>query len=140
MKLRRILGLGSRHFGLLVYCFGLVLTLRLALTFSSYKAIAGHIRLRHDAFGEERSPYLIAWAVKHTARLVPMAHCLTQALAVQYLLAKQGTLSLVRVGIAEKPDGKVEAHAWVLKDGQIVIGGSESRISGFKSLIDLRPM
>ena len=139
MKFRRILGLSSRHFSLLVYCLVLVLIIRIALTFSSYRSIAGHIRLRHPANVKQRPPYLIGWAVKHSSRLVPAAHCLTQALAVQYLLARQGTQSLIRVGIAEKDDGKIEAHAWVLNDDQIVIGGSESRLSGFSSLVDLRP-
>jgi hypothetical protein len=64
----------------------------------------------------------VAWAVKSAARVVPRATCLAQALAMQRMLAKRGYPSKMEVGVAKNQKG-LEAHAWLVCDGEVAIGG-----------------
>jgi hypothetical protein len=66
----------------------------------------------------------LVWAVKVTSRYVPGATCLTQALALQALLAQAGHESRVEIGVAKNAN-QLEAHAWVICRNHIVIGGPE---------------
>lgn len=70
-------------------------------------------------------PGRIAWAVRVAARAVPGSACLAQALAVQRMLAVRGRSSELELGVA-KEGGSFGAHAWLVCDGQIVIGGEEA--------------
>jgi hypothetical protein len=63
-----------------------------------------------------------AWAVKAVSRYVPVTTCLTQALALHSLLAASGRKSRIEIGVS-KDDGRFEAHAWVVCNDQILIGG-----------------
>jgi len=83
-----------------------------------------------------RRAWECAHAVSRAARLVPRASCLTQALALQRLLARRGLESSLFLGVdrAGKPSGAAralskgfEAHAWVEWRGRILIGGDISR-------------
>jgi hypothetical protein len=67
----------------------------------------------------------VAWAVEGVSRYVPMATCLTQALATQVLLGRLGHTTSLRIGVARNAAGQFEAHAWVECEGRIVIGGLE---------------
>lgn len=66
----------------------------------------------------------IGWAVRAVGRRVPRASCLTQALAVQVLLARRGYSSHLRIGVAREPDGTFAAHAWVEINGGVLVGGT----------------
>jgi hypothetical protein len=68
----------------------------------------------------------LVWAVKIVSRYVPVATCLTQALALQWLLMRSGHASRVCLGARKDPEGKFEAHAWVECEGRVVIGGAEA--------------
>ena len=70
-----------------------------------------------------REPEALAWAVRAAARRVPRASCLTQALALDTLLTEADLDGIVRIGVARRPDGSFEAHAWVEHDGRVLIGG-----------------
>jgi len=94
-----------------------------------------------DEMGEpdvkaRREAWECAHAVSRAARLVPRASCLTQALALQRLLARRGLESSLFLGVdrAGKPSRtarpralRFEAHAWVEWRGRILIGGDISR-------------
>ena len=71
----------------------------------------------------DHEPADLAWAVRAAARRVPKAACLTQALALESLLADAGIRAEVRIGVARRADGSFEAHAWLEHDGRILIGG-----------------
>jgi hypothetical protein len=76
-----------------------------------------------SVYSQER----IVWAVQVVGtRLLGDKPCLTQALAVQMLFKRRGVNSKLHIGIRKDTERKVLAHAWVEKDGQIVIGGEES--------------
>jgi hypothetical protein len=68
------------------------------------------------------TPERLAWAVRTASRPVPGASCLTQSLALQFLLARSGRSSSVRIGVA-RPAGRFAAHAWVECGGQLLLDG-----------------
>jgi hypothetical protein len=67
----------------------------------------------------------LAWAVEVASRRMPRATCLCRALALQRLLAKNGHDSELRIGV-EKDNGRFGAHAWLIHDGQVLIGALQS--------------
>ena len=68
----------------------------------------------------------LVWAVTVASRRVPRASCLTQALALQSLLLREGHDATLRLGVAKTAAGELEAHAWLEHDGRTVIGGPQS--------------
>ncbi|MCE7066847.1 lasso peptide biosynthesis B2 protein [Dyadobacter sp. CY326] len=65
---------------------------------------------------------LTVWAVDTAANLLPMdLLCLPRALATKYLLRKVPALTL-EIGIEVNPAKQFEAHAWVERNGSIIIG------------------
>jgi hypothetical protein len=118
----------------LARCLAVVGAVRLALTLSSYNRVRGlvtRLDARRDA--DVSDLRRIAWGVAAAARLVPGASCLTQALAGQYLLARQGNASKISIGIEKGTGSELRAHAWLMSGNHIVLGGS---INGFTHLVD----
>ena len=77
----------------------------------------------------------VLWAVAAVnRRLDPARPCLTQALAARYLLSRGGVPSVLQIGVA-RDEGELQAHAWLERDGVVIIGGEQSparyrRLSG----------
>jgi Transglutaminase-like superfamily len=62
-------------------------------------------------------------AVTIAARNVPWnAMCLPQALAAKAMLARRGCGSALHLGATFDSNGKLIAHAWLVADGQVVVG------------------
>jgi hypothetical protein len=80
-------------------------------------------RPRSDAPRGRLAHQDLSWAVAAASRRVPRATCLTQALALQTLFAREGYESDLHIGVARTGEGRLEAHAWLESEGQIVIGG-----------------
>jgi hypothetical protein len=79
----------------------------------------------------------ITWSVQVAARLVPWrADCLVQAVAVQNWLRRIGVRSHLNIGVRKDPVSGFEAHAWVMQESVLVIGGD---VSGFTPLISPDP-
>lgn len=111
---------------------------RMALSFSSYRAIEKRIakpRTPKPGVGPGR----IAWAVRNMAPVVPGATCLTQALTAQHLMAKAGFASKIRIGVAKDEAGKVTAHAWLVHEDKVVIGGADHDLAKYAAIADLAP-
>src|SRR5204863_897849 len=70
-----------------------------------------------------RSPESVAWAVRVAGERVG-ATCLTQALAVQFLLSRSGCPSDLRIGVTREDDGRFFAQAWVAVVRQSIICGA----------------
>ncbi|WP_246680279.1 lasso peptide biosynthesis B2 protein [Mesorhizobium sp. B2-8-9] len=120
----------------LARCLMVVSVVRLALTLSSYnrvRSLVTGMHARRDASVADLRR--VAWGVAAAARLVPGASCLTQALAGQYLLARQGSASKISIGIERGTGSELKAHAWLMSGNHIVLGGS---IKGFAHLVDHR--
>lgn len=67
----------------------------------------------------------IVWAVRTAARVTPGASCLAAALTLQRLLSAEGHGCELHIGVARRGTG-LAAHAWVVRDAEILIGGEES--------------
>lgn len=130
----RLRSLSGPEMLFLAHCLTVLVTMRLGLIFSSYnrvRALVTRLDARNPpSVGDLRR---VAWGVAAMARLVPGASCLTQALAGQYLLARQGSTSKIRIGIERDTGKELKAHAWLVSGNHIVLGGS---ISGFAHLVD----
>ena len=67
------------------------------------------------------APGRLAWAVETTARSIPKASCLTQALAAQVMLERAGEHPELKIGVATDT-GDFEAHAWLELHGRPLVG------------------
>lgn len=65
----------------------------------------------------------IARAIQIASWIVPGATCLPGALAAQFLLIQCTYPTNLQIGVARNKYGKLEAHAWVTTEKNIVIGG-----------------
>ncbi|SFN69856.1 Transglutaminase-like superfamily protein [Mesorhizobium sp. NFR06] len=130
----RLRSLSGREMLFLARCLTVVSVVRLALTVSSYNRIRDLVT-RLDASRDASIAELrrVAWGVAAAARLVPGASCLTQALAGQYLLARQGSASKISIGVERGTGSELKAHAWLMSGNHIVLGGS---LNGFTHLVD----
>ena len=104
--------------------FVLVAIVRLALWTMPFRAVRKLMAKRPAT-----SPKLatipvkrLVWGVQVAARRIPAASCLTQALALQYLLARAGHRAEFHIGVAKDPVRGFQSHAWVEYSGQILIG------------------
>jgi hypothetical protein len=68
------------------------------------------------------SVYKVVWAVSAAARRVPRATCLTQALATQIMLGRRGHRTSLQLGIMKSQAGKLDGHAWLERNGKVLIG------------------
>lgn len=84
-----------------------------------------------DEAGDERDLRLcreMVFAITATARRVPWrSDCLVQALAGQNWLRRSGIASEIVVGTAQSDPGGFEAHAWLARDGEVLLGGEIAR-------------
>lgn len=78
-----------------------------------------------------------AWAVARTARIVPGATCLTQALAAALFLRLLGHPSEVVIGVCRGGGNAFQAHAWLCHGGRVLMGGPADRIDGFSVIARL---
>lgn len=87
----------------------------------------------HFLASNRASANRIAWGVRASSHYVPKATCLPQALAAQYLLARSAYPADLQIGVTRDKNGKLEAHAWVISENQIIIG-NVSNVDQFVSL------
>lgn len=75
----------------------------------------------------------VAWAVSAAGRRVPGGrHCLAQALTAYVLLGRHGPAARVRLGVSRDGPRGFGAHAWVEREGRVLVGGPD--ISHFAPL------
>jgi len=104
--------------------------MRLALSLLDFSSLMRLLERLHHSRSEvlATDPLLvekIAWAVQAAARHVPRATCLTQALAAQTWLKRRGFPADLHIGVARDSRKQFQAHAWVVSDGKVIIGGAE---------------
>ncbi|MBN2303393.1 MAG: lasso peptide biosynthesis B2 protein [Anaerolineae bacterium] len=65
----------------------------------------------------------VIWAIRAASHYVPRATCLPQALATQVMLGRRGYSTQLCIGFMQDNDtGRLKGHAWVERQGQILIG------------------
>ncbi len=75
----------------------------------------------------------LVWAVRVVSHYLPGTTCLTQALAAQALLTHSGFPSQMEIGVAKDELHRFHAHAWVICQGQVVLGGRD--VERYNSLV-----
>jgi Transglutaminase-like superfamily len=136
--LARFLKLGWRDRLFLARCVFTVASVRLGLSLFSYTtlrrwlATAAASQAASDDVAQR-----IAWGVVNAARIVPGATCLSQAFAAQLMLARAGYRSQMRIGVAKDERGQFIAHAWLISNDRVVVGGSSEDLQRYVSLTDL---
>jgi hypothetical protein len=89
----------------------------------------------HGATASNEYGRRVIWAVGAVARrLLPERPCLTQALVAQRLLRRGGIESEMHIGVTRGPSGGLLAHAWLEREGRVLIGGQD----GFDRYVPLR--
>jgi hypothetical protein len=69
----------------------------------------------------------VLWATTAVARRLPARrNCLVEALVAHTLLSRRGHEASVHFGAALTPDRGLEAHAWVEREGRVIVGASET--------------
>jgi hypothetical protein len=78
--------------------------------------------------GASRSAPAVGWAVRRVADRLPFeAKCLPRALAAHWMLRRRGGASRVVFGVRRTaPERRPEYHAWLVMDGETVIGGRQA--------------
>jgi hypothetical protein len=124
---RRLVALPAAERQRLLHAAITVATVRLVLLVLPFRWVRAQVDTRKLALrprGEVPAGRW-AWAVQVAARRIPGATCLTQALALQWLLARAGHNASIRMGVAKDGARGFEAHAWVESNGEILLGGDE---------------
>jgi hypothetical protein len=120
-ELRTFARLAPNDRGLLLQAFACLLSCKVRLHFQRFAKLQGWAtEMGRGAVAVDR----LYWAVKVAMRLT-RATCLCQALALQRLLARHGHPSELRIGVKKSNNG-FSAHAWLVYDGRVLIGGSQS--------------
>ena len=79
---------------------------------------------------EEKVCGHIGFVIPRLALRLPWrADCLVQALAGQRMLLRRGIAGRISVGTTKHSDGTFEAHAWLARDGAVILGGDISRFT-----------
>lgn len=135
-RLRRI---SARQACLLLECLWTVAIVRCALSLRKNASLRRRISTLHanDEAPQHRLAE-VAWAVTAVARSVPRATCLTQATAAQWILARRGFDSTVRISVPPLtgPDGRIAPHAWLIAGHTVVLGGTVEHYQRHRMLHD----
>jgi hypothetical protein len=112
---------------LLVGTAGLLATVRVGLWVLPFRWVHGAVsvfgRRARSRDGNAPPVERIVWAVGAASTLVPRATCLVRALAAQALLARRGYASELRLGVSGGLGRTFEAHAWIERNGRVLVGG-----------------
>jgi len=119
-------------------CLAALIATRLMLTCAGYATIRARMPQASDTPEGHFYARQLARRIERLARFVPRASCLTQALALQWLLARAGHGSDLHVGVRHNEKGHFEAHAWLSCNGCIVLGAATRPLSDFTALAGTR--
>lgn len=104
----------------------LLTAVRIALPFAGVKRVRRIQPKRQKPALEMRS---ILGLLRRASRWCPVGStCLTRALAGQYLLRRAGIDSRLCIGVMRDGGKQFQAHAWLERDGKIILGGTEEEI------------
>jgi hypothetical protein len=129
-RIRKFLALAPADRRLLLRATVLVAAVRVARTVLPWPAlrrvVAWAARPGGVAQGVVDMPTdRLGWAVEVAGRYIPDATCLTRALALQIWLGRHGQPAALRLGVARGAGERLEAHAWLEREGRVIIGAAE---------------
>lgn len=77
----------------------------------------------------------VVWAIQTTSRHVPNGrNCLLKAISASYLLRRLGYPSELHIGVNRSDVGELDAHAWIVFNGEVIIGDLQD-LSQFNALL-----
>jgi Transglutaminase-like superfamily len=140
-KYHRFCQLSDQERRMLVEASAGVLTARIALAtlpFRTVHALTRKLKLamgRYDVLkaSEPVAADLVARAVERAGSNLPGVRCLPRALAGSVILARYGHDTKLRIGVRRPTDDAFEAHAWLERDGEILVGGPATDFAAFPS-------
>ncbi len=123
-RFRRFSALERAAQGIFLRAIVLLPLVTLSLRWRGFRATQAVLQRLHSKANPEHDAALMSKNASMTAHMVNAADrhglvhpsCLAKSLTLWWLLARQGILSHVRIGI-RKEEEKFEAHAWVERDG-----------------------
>ncbi len=117
---------------LFLAALALMWVVRLGLWFVSFQSVSAFCqrlrkndlrsnqpRVQGDSLPTQRQ---VLRAVTRASRAVHDPTCLVRALAGWALLGRHGFAGELIIGVSKLPEGRLEAHAWIQDDDQILIG------------------
>ena len=123
--------LSASEWRMLATVVPVIAAVRVALTLMPFKQLVARLQaladlLRSKQKADKRYCRRLAWGVNAIGkRVLGSRPCLTQALVVQFMLWRRGIDTELRIGV-DKSEGELIAHAWVMLDGKVLIGGELS--------------
>jgi hypothetical protein len=74
----------------------------------------------------------VVWAVEATGRrLGPFGTCLIRAIVTELALGDEERPLTVKIGVRRTEDGQLEAHAWLARENEIVMGEASGEFVPF---------
>ena len=132
-RLGAVFQLAPRERIVLARAWGLFLLVPLALRILPFTRLLARWQKsspgRCQDFGPVPSPPLprLVWLVEVAARYSPLsATCLTKALVLSRILGGRGIVSTLRIGIARHDGASLTAHAWLERNGEVILGQQEA--------------
>jgi hypothetical protein len=107
---------------------------RASVHIRGYQKTCDALREKLESARSPDSASRIIWGVRAAARILPGTKCLAQALTMQFMLARAGHESVLRVGVAKDSRMPFDAHAWVIFRGHTVIGEAGDRYTPLADL------
>src|SRR5262249_26979682 len=118
----------------------MVVAVRLGLGLLSYRTLRRWLpRTDADAAAIGDAARRIVWGVDVASRVVPGATCLVKAYAAQWILARAGYRSQLRIGVGNDDRGAFIAHAWLICGDRVLLGGSSHELRRYVPLADFGP-
>jgi hypothetical protein len=124
IPLRTLVNLPPSERGLVLRTLPLVAAIRVALWVVPLRRVGRLMRAcKRLPFSvpDDLPVSRLEWAVRAASRRVPMASCLTQALALQFLLGRSGHFSEVLIGVRKDMEAGFQSHAWVECEGRMLL-------------------
>lgn len=110
-----------------------VVVARLALAAAPLRTLLGLLD-RLPAGGGAVPAEALGRSVALAGRLIPGTTCLAQALAARALLRWHGHDGALRIGVARDAAGRLIAHAWLEREGQVLVGGAAGHVARYTPL------
>ncbi|MBU7581638.1 MAG: lasso peptide biosynthesis B2 protein [Nostoc sp. TH1S01] len=127
-RLRKFLNLTHSDRHLLISTFILLTLVRLGLWLLPFKRLwqilsaISQVRVKPQPVDRTDLDKIVK-AVDLSSRYMPGGvKCLARAFTTQVLMKRYGYSPELRIGVAKKEGGELEAHAWVESQGKVVIG------------------
>jgi hypothetical protein len=135
--LERLRRLTTAERRLLMRAFVLVVKFRLALSLLPWRHLIAFTNRPTGRPARGLTAERMEWAVRSASRGVPRATCLTQALALNQLLASEDYPCVLHIGVSNDGGG-FAAHAWVELHG-IPLLSNEAMVRGYSRFLTWPP-